>query len=326
MLKFLKLKPNERKIIIQHTAKKLNIQSSLIEKDFWVCLILYYLFNYSKFKKDLIFGGGTSLSKCYHCIQRFSEDIDIAINWEVLGFSHDPLKGKSKTKQKETIANLNTTTINFVKNQLLPDLKEGIKRLTGLELIFSIDKDNPLTILCEYPKLFNSKYVLKQIRIEVGHESQTLERVKMCVKPYISTISETFNVAVLPIEKIFYDKALILHRLSHLEDKSKFQHRYARHYYDLYCIGSDKKLLEKILKRKDIYKAVVINDISYHYRAYAHFEECLENNIKLIPNKELLAVIKNDYNEMIEMFFIKPPAFEKIVNFLSDIERKIKDF
>src|SRR5690554_3612213 len=87
--------------LFQETANKMGISNAIIEKDFWVCLILNYLFNKSPWQNSLAFKGGTSLAKAFHLINRFSEDIDIILDWRVLGYKIlEPLTLRSKTKQE----------------------------------------------------------------------------------------------------------------------------------------------------------------------------------------------------------------------------------
>ena len=87
-------------VLIQNTANKMKIQETVVEKDYWVCFILDYLFHESQWKKAFTFKGGTSLSKCFSLIKRFSEDVDLILDWRLLGYEKDePWENRSKTKQ-----------------------------------------------------------------------------------------------------------------------------------------------------------------------------------------------------------------------------------
>lgn len=93
MKKLLSLPNEELELIIQNTADKMNISAAIIEKDLWVCVILKYLFSSFKYKDYIVFKGGTSLSKVFKLIERFSEDIDLALDWQVLGHGErSPMK------------------------------------------------------------------------------------------------------------------------------------------------------------------------------------------------------------------------------------------
>lgn len=85
MHKFLELDIDDRKNLIVNTGRKMNMSEAVIEKDFWVCWLLNYLFTDFKYREFICFKGGTSLSKVYKCIDRFSEDIDLALDWSIIG-------------------------------------------------------------------------------------------------------------------------------------------------------------------------------------------------------------------------------------------------
>ena len=94
------IKENDRKALFQNTAAKMGLTNAIIEKDFWVCFMLDYLFHRSVWKDSIAFKGGTSLSKSYDLIERFSEDIDLILDWRVIGFDlNEPWEERSNTKQ-----------------------------------------------------------------------------------------------------------------------------------------------------------------------------------------------------------------------------------
>ena len=89
IIDFQKLSLEERKTIVLNTSRKLNMSEAIIEKDYWVCMILKYLFEDFKYKDYIFFKGGTSLSKVYNCIERFSEDIDLVLDWDAIEITSD---------------------------------------------------------------------------------------------------------------------------------------------------------------------------------------------------------------------------------------------
>lgn len=100
MDKIAKLPMQERQELIIATASKMKISEAIVEKDFWVCFCLDYLFHECKWKEAFAFKGGTSLSKAYGLIERFSEDIDLILDWRVIGYKKDePWEERSNTKQ-----------------------------------------------------------------------------------------------------------------------------------------------------------------------------------------------------------------------------------
>lgn len=113
----------DREAIFQNTAKKTGMNAAIIEKDFWVCWTMNYLFQRSKWRNYLAFKGGTSLSKSYGLIERFSEDIDLILDWRLLGYTlNEPWNERSKTKQHQFNKDANYKTIDFLKNEFVPNL------------------------------------------------------------------------------------------------------------------------------------------------------------------------------------------------------------
>ena len=91
MIEIARLPADERQELFHNTAAKTGLHDAIVEKDFWVCLTLDYLFHRSPWRKAVTFKGGTSLSKGYHLINRFSEDIDLILDWRVLGYGINEL-------------------------------------------------------------------------------------------------------------------------------------------------------------------------------------------------------------------------------------------
>ncbi|MCR5629463.1 nucleotidyl transferase AbiEii/AbiGii toxin family protein [Eubacterium sp.] len=99
MKKIIQLEKNDREVLFSRTSEKKGLNLSIVEKDFWVCFMLDHLFHDCKYKDAFVFKGGTSLSKSYHVIERFSEDIDLILDWRKITIGTDPWEERSKTKQ-----------------------------------------------------------------------------------------------------------------------------------------------------------------------------------------------------------------------------------
>ncbi len=130
MKKILEINEKELNLIIRNTAAKLNISSAIVEKDLWICVILKYLFSDFEYKDYIVFKGGTSLSKVYKLIERFSEDIDLALDWQVLGYSLDEVySNRSNRKQEMFNDEVNNKTIDFLKGKMLNNLNDYFKKV-----------------------------------------------------------------------------------------------------------------------------------------------------------------------------------------------------
>ena len=183
MNKFYIENKEDLKVLIVNTARKKNISEVIIEKDYWVTIILDYLFNENKWKEYFTFKGGTSLSKCFGLIERFSEDIDLILDWRVLGYEEkEPWIERSNTKQDKFNKEINVKTEIFLRDKLLKVLEKDLKNL-GFE--FSIDRIDQQTILCKYPKIFESNYLAQNIRLEIGSLAALTPAIEVEILPII---------------------------------------------------------------------------------------------------------------------------------------------
>ena len=116
-----KLQIKDRMELFQATAISMGMQPNVIEKDFWVCFMLDHLFHDCKYKNAFVFKGGTSLSKSYHVIERFSEDIDLILDWrKIMNDEVNPWEERSKTKQDLLNKQINSEAANFPEGKPLP--------------------------------------------------------------------------------------------------------------------------------------------------------------------------------------------------------------
>lgn len=118
-----KISQEDLRILIRNTAQKMGIRESVVEKDFWVSFVLDYLYHKSPWRKALTFKGGTSLSKCFSLIERFSEDIDLILDWRLLGYGlNEPWEKRSRTKQDKFNHEINAKTGIFLADTFAPQL------------------------------------------------------------------------------------------------------------------------------------------------------------------------------------------------------------
>lgn len=180
-----KLPTDERRILFRNTAQKLGINEAIIEKDYWVCLTLDYLFHICKWKDVFTFKGGTSLSKCYGLISRFSEDIDLILDWRVLGYSSDePWENRSNTKQDAFNKEANARAAIFLSETLLPVLKQDLLEIIDQDVILYIDETDKQTINFAYPHIFSNESILQVIRLEIGALAAWTPAQNKTITPY----------------------------------------------------------------------------------------------------------------------------------------------
>jgi len=240
MDKFLKLDVKERSAIIVNTAKKRRISEAIVEKDFWVCWTLDYLFNKFKYKDYICFKGGTSLSKAYHCIKRFSEDIDLVLDWKTLLIDEEEVYlERSKRKQEQFNQLATKKTEEYLINNWLPIMKNDFKSMLTWDFDLYIDQEDMQTICFQYPRSFDEPSILQVIRLEIGvlaepfpYEDKNISSYIVEEYPKIFDQKE-FSVKVVDIDRTFFEKITILHREANREN-GNFPKRYSRHFYDVY--------------------------------------------------------------------------------------------
>ncbi|MBT4761391.1 MAG: nucleotidyl transferase AbiEii/AbiGii toxin family protein [Bdellovibrionaceae bacterium] len=332
MNKFIKLSPKEKMPYFIKAASDCGLPEQIIEKDFWVCWLLSEIFSLDEIGDYLTFKGGTSLSKAYNVIRRFSEDIDISIEKSYLGFTgdKDPKQSTSSKKAKSLIKEITLKCSEFVENRLIEELHSSIDRKlssknghsynqnTDWKLV--VDEDNPDTLLFHYPVESNKySYIKPIVRIEMGARAdhQPVEVKK--IEPYVSQnlSKEVFNsdieIQVLSVERTFWEKATILHMYANYPASKDIPIRQSRHFYDFYC------LLQSNAKEKALASIELLGMVTEHKKLYfksswAGYESAKKGTLKLIPESRILQMMKDDYIKMNEMFFDDPIEWEVITS------------
>lgn len=262
MKKILEINEKELNLIIMNTAAKLNISSAIVEKDLWVCIILKYLFSDFEYKDDIVFKGGTSLSKVYKLIERFSEDIDLALDWQVLGYSSDEVYNQRSNRKQEMFNDeVNDKTVVFLKDKMLNNLNDYFTKVLGNRTFkFYIDEIDKQTICFDYPKVYNDPSILQVIRLEIGSLAEPIPYNKYQIKTYIeeaypSIFDENINVIAVESIRTFYEKITILHREANRMN-GNYPPRYSRHFYDVYRMLQT-PIREDGLKNIELLKKVI---------------------------------------------------------------------
>lgn len=325
----------QRSRSIEAAAAMMNLREHVIEKDYWIVWTLWRLFDQKELRPFLTFKGGTSLSKVYGVIKRFSEDLDLSIEKEFFGFGKDksPELATSRKKRTHALEELSGACSQYVQTKLLDSLKADFAKTLGegSSWEISVDEFDPdgQTLLFAYPSLYQnpSAYVRPSIRLEMGARSEhwpvSEQRVQSYVKERLKeTVEEPdFKIKVLNIERTFWEKATILHAYTHIPSDKKVPQRLARHYYDMHCLihseikgraAADLDLLDRVVKHK----------IAYFASSWSRFETAKKGTLKLSPSSHLEEHLRADYAAMRDMFFEDPPGWDDIIESIRDFESK----
>lgn len=331
----LRLPSAQRAELYKAASQKLGFGEVIIEKDFWVCWTLRELFALPGIGDHLIFKGGTSLSKVWKAIARFSEDIDVSFSRDWLGFTgaRDPEQATSGKKQRERIEDLAAACAEKIKSEVLPALRARATEALGAEgWTIAIDADDPQTMFFTYPSTLgehpSEAYIRREVKIECGARSDAWPAEEKSILPYVAeaypeTITDaTVPLKVLSIERTFWEKATILHAEAHRDETKATPTRFSRHYADLAALA-DHASAAGALARDDLRARVVEHKQVFFAAGWAKYETAVPGTFRLVPPAYRLTALETDYRAMQEMFFGAPLAWAEIVERLGKLEATI---
>jgi hypothetical protein len=295
---------------------------------------LEILFSLEKLKPYLTFKGGTSLSKIYGLIDRFSEDIDLSIERDFFGFGepHNPENAPSKKKQNAIIDNLSKACSTYVQTEMLADLKDIFAAKLGITdgwQIFPDQKDpDAQTLLFAYPSETSKVgYIRPLVKIEIGARSEHWPVSEHRVQSYVKEALEEkihepeIMVRVLNAERTFWEKATILHQYVHLPTDKKIPSRISRHFYDFF------RLLNSPIKEKALEESFLLERVANHKSIYfasgwANYGTARRGTLKFIPPSHVLKELQRDYLQMESMLFREIPSWELILKTIEQFEEE----
>ena len=322
--------------LLAEAETRSGIRAHMIEKDAWVCWTLRQLFALPDAHGHFIFKGGTSLSKIWKVIQRFSEDIDVSLSREWLGFvdDRDPESAPSRKRRTKLLEELAVTCAAKLRDDVLPALRQRFTDSLGPSgWSLTIAAEDPQTLLFAYPSAYTldggAPYVRPLVRVECGARSDRWPVAEHPIESYLTEIfpdhfaSGTFTVPVLDAERTFWEKATILHAEAHRPTDKATPDRFSRHYADLAALASH-AVGDAALARDDLRARVVAHKQVFFPAAWASYETAVPGSFKLIPSVERLTILAADYRAMRDMFFRPPQTWEQIVASLRELETRIK--
>ena len=318
-----------RKISLNQASLRSGISPKAVEKDWWVTLVLKILFT-SRYEPYFAFKGGTSLSKGWGIIDRFSEDIDIALNAEVFGLNYKDNPSKSFVEQ------LRRKGCLFTSNEIANELRESFEKLQIRKELYSIEVQeiqadmpdtDPQTIYINYKSLYDpNPYLPEKVKVEFSvrshNEPNDCRHMQSLLNYYFpNDIYGEFAFPVTTIQpgRTLIEKILLLHEEYNREDESKMKtFRMSRHYYDLYRLNENYS--------HTLVDIQFIEDIIKHRKSYSpikHFDQstlCI-GQISIIPSDEKLMKLKNDYEEIAkEMMYGDIPSFNDLIIMARNIQ------
>ena len=324
--------------VFEETAAKRKIgRPMIVEKDFWVSWALAQLYGPggpSEVKPDseptLLFKGGTSLSKVYGLIDRFSEDVDLTVDRTLLvPASHDPEeKGIPKREQKRRIEKIVDECTAYVRGTIAPFLQS---RTEAGRVV--MDATDPLTLRYHYPQALDSReygegaYVATEIRLEFGARGELWPAELGKVSPYAALeFPALFSEPSTPVwalapQRTFWEKATILHAIAE-SGRLPAAERQSRHYSDLARMTTTQEG-QAALKDVGLLRAVADHKATYFAFSAARYELARPGSLRLVPDDDLVRQLRLDYNSMSEMFVTEPPGFDEVISKIAALEATI---
>jgi hypothetical protein len=343
-LEILKAPAEERRDLFLGTARRLGTPEENIEKDFWVCWTLDALFNgREKGGPRLLFKGGTSLSKAYALISRFSEDIDITVFRDDLGqpVSIADLEAHSGKKRRARLDAIKLACQEFIQGDLYSMIAKLIAETMGEAHIdtarvrLALDEDDPdrQTILFWYPSAtaHQEGYVRPAVKIEAGAKSALDPHQAVTIQPFIAgeipnvSLAVT-NVTTVVADRSFWDKIVMLHGLRRwYERRGVLRHqgqRVSRHYYDVHSMLLSGKI-EKALSDFNLGQDCVRHARMFFGSPDLDLETARPGSFALIPNESMARDLRRDYERMTGMIIGPAPAFESVIESVRALEEHL---
>ena len=329
---YLSLTAQERLELLDEASQQRGLAPAILEKDYWVCKTLDALFALPELGSHLVFKGGTSLSKVYGLIDRFSEDVDVSFHREFLGFGedHDPevATGKELVRRIEA---LQRACQDCIRERLLPSLQESLTSLLGGTEGWSleIDPQDAQTLLFHFPQAGGPglAYIAPAVRIELGARSDHWPSEDHPIRSYLG---ETFDLPMgnatvrsLAAERTFWEKATLLHAEAHRAADKPMPARYARHYHDLARMAAA-PVAECALADATLRERVVAHKTVYFRSGWARYDLALPATFRLLPPESRFTELEADHHAMVPMFFSPPPPIAEVLGVLTALETRIR--
>jgi len=335
MIRWLQLTPEQRKASIALIEYNTGINAKAIEKDWWVTLALCALFQCS-YRQYIVFKGGTSLSKCWKLISRFSEDIDIALSPEAFEMKYE------KNPSKSYVEKLRRVGCAFTTNELKSEIEKQFHALGLPHDLLTIaaspvpenrpDTD-PQSIHIKYPSLYPiNPYIADEVKIEVSVRSLAAPYSKVAIQSLLSVENPSeayqelpFLIDVVDARKTFLEKVFLLHEEFGKPEIGKIRsERMSRHLYDLSSM-MDTDAETQALEDQDLYNDLIAHRESYQRLSWIKYETLRRPTMSFLPPTDVMALYEKDYQTMQEqMIYGESMSFDKLIERLTELQEKFR--
>ncbi len=329
-LGFLALPDVERRLYIEQAAIRRNVSPVIIEKDFWVCWLLRILFE-SEFAGQLVFKGGTSLSKVFGVIERFSEDIDLSLSPDFLKL---PQAGASRNQANKWMKKAEAVCSDAVRQQVSPAMETVVTGVLGkgerpwFEFTTDSQTNSPV-LLFHYPSSQPAgfAYLRRSVKLEFGSLTDQQPVGRHPVRPWIAdAIPAAFpdwrcEVVALEVERSFWEKATILHAEYHRPAEKPTPDRFSRHYADTAALAKH-PIARKAVDLHELRSRVVQWKSQFFGSSWANYDQAKPGSFRFVPPAERQPALRRDYQAMRDMYLTEPASFDEILTTLANFENR----
>lgn len=358
LLEIIRASEDDRQSLFLTTSGRLSTAVQNVEKDFWVSWTLDALFNgLPPDGPRLVFKGGTSLSKAYGLIDRFSEDIDVTVYRADLGqdASAEELQALSGKKRQARLDAIKASAQEYINGPLLKNLGHVIEQAmestgqsvtredgaaVGAPRLVS-DQSDPdrQTLLFWYPTVTAaatdassySGYIRSAVKIESGAKSALDPHRSAIITPYIADDVPRLdltvqNVTTVDAERTFWDKLIILHgQRSWFERRGALRghgQRVSRHYYDVFRI-SNSDIADRALGEN-----ALAADCARHARLFFNSPDldlahAVPGTLAIVPTEPMMDALRRDYEGTRGMIFGAVPLFDAVVAAITEVQNRV---
>jgi hypothetical protein len=334
--RFLALSPSERQRVFAESAAIRGLSASSIEKDFWVTITLRELFAMPMLDGRLTFKGGTSLSKAWGLIDRFSEDVDLTLDRALfhLDDADDPERAPSNSARQRRLETIQRASTAFIERALAPALIERLTRLIGApeRWEIAVDPNEPQTLLFTFPHAESGgvvEYVRPIVRLEFGARSDPWPTEARWVTALVAMDHPTLFddpggiVSALTPARTFLEKLMLLHEETFRPASKPRRLRLSRHYYDvarliLAGVGeaaiADEPLFARVAEHRQL----------YYRQTWVDYATLRRGSIRLLPPPDQADEWRRDYDAMQgTMLGPDAPTFEELLDTVGTFERTL---
>ncbi|MFR9542718.1 MAG: nucleotidyl transferase AbiEii/AbiGii toxin family protein [Rikenellaceae bacterium] len=320
----------DRRTILESLSVKLKLAPQSIEKDWWVTMVLKALFS-SEFASHISFKGGTSLSKCFHLIDRFSEDVDIAIDREFLGFGGELSKTQVSDKlRRASCSFVREKLTNVIKSQLI-ELGISESEFEVRVNITSVTTTDPEIIEIHYKSIYpnDTDYIRNKVLVEVSGRSmsdpiEAIEVRSMIAEalPNTKYADAKFKLMAVSPKRTFIEKACLLHEEFAQTTRAVRVDRMSRHLYDLERMVAS-GIADAALADKELYRAVIEHRRKFIGLKGFDYSELLPQNISFVPPADIRKAWQEDYKSMQEsMIYGSSLDFDELIDRITDLNSR----